>query len=62
MENAVNIVTIKNKIHGLIILTDNSITPKAKLFIRENSEIIKIIKFNSEEALLKKMENYFFDK
>ena len=28
----------------------------------QNSEIIKIIKFNSEEALLKKLENYFFDK
>lgn len=55
-------ITIENKMQGLIILTDNSITPKAKLFIKENSEIIKIIKFNSEEALLKKLENYFFDK
>lgn len=55
-------ITIENNMHGLIILTDNTITPKAKLLIKENREVIKIIKFNSEEVLLKKLENYFFDK
>lgn len=55
-------ITIENKMQGVIILTDNTITPKAKLLIKENTEVIRIIKFKSEEVLLKKLENYFFDK
>lgn len=53
---------VEHKIQGVIILTDNNITQKAKVLVEKNKEIIKIVKFKSEKNLLKKLENYFYDK